>query len=372
MSLFHLFLNVDSAGNVLSVVNSTTGKSYTYEAKLLSEAEILDQRTAKKLVYHTATNVPLESMLSPRAFGDALEGLSKVTVFSDRLGYRYPSACLYELPAAKAPRAHGLPMNFDYAELYYMREIEVDGLENSDNTELLSRLVEARKQCYDNGYGHPGLTNVASLLKTLADEACHTIAEDVLAHPYHAPSEATPWRHTLREDGFVGLYRLRDAPKRLFVLVHNALPFWFCDQIRVVIEKNPDQWNWLQWTQSDELANARKLSEVTAEEIAKRVVESIKGKFLLGKVVTMFNVVNSNTESGVSYGAGVQSTRSWSNGCLIRQGEGRQHFTWILGQTNATESPKWLPVWMEDTKQKNSDVELYKNERTFYILDNIE
>lgn len=233
-------------------------------------------------------------------------------------------------------------------------------------TKIIKIMKQERKRAKKNdGFGHPGISSDEFILQTLDAHCCKNVQDDVLRVPYYdewrTPKKGSStttynedlWRPILREDGHVGLFK--SEQNDYFVIVSNALPYFVCDQLRVISETNPKQMTWNEWRNSPEIKRATELSEITAHAICDRVISKIElinhGFKRTNKktIFSMFNIIapamghseqGKESEEVVAYDSGVIRSSLWSpNGTLICAGQ-REHFMWLKNIMST--SGKWM------------------------------
>jgi len=351
-------VNIDQNGTLLSITDTTTGLALEFETKIVPECEMDLHASEMKVEYQNDT----VNKFSPAYFGAILADVNKITVCGNAPKPRFPSACAYEFGHNRFPQPGcGLPLNFDYCSVYYMVQTR---LPNTRTAESVSNaLAGAQAACRGDGYGHPGITADPEFLKALKEASCDAIEDDVLAHPFYHTWRAD-WNPMLREDGFVGVYcadhvtesEIADKVINYYVIVHNALAFFACDQLRVLIETNAKQWSWTQWKQSEEVARAAEFSIAGAEAVCARVVQALEAKTVGAPVVTTFNIINPDitrlADETVSYDAGVVRSSAWNkNGSLVSVvGTGNTHF--VLLKNARFETGSWF------TKENNTKLDV--------------
>jgi hypothetical protein len=250
-------------------------------------------------------------------------------------------------------------MNFDYGSVFYMVQTTLPA--SVSQSRIASAVAAERAVSNGDGFGHPGITTDRAFLQQLDRASCSAIEDDVIRTPYFdewrsCGGDASPWFPVLREDGFVGVFRddsdaatvLEHASgtAKYYIIVCNALPYFACDQLRVLIETNTKNWTWEQWKTSAEVKRATELPTVVAKTVCDRMLAALDAlvmdveersplKQTKRPLVTVFNVFNPDPlkidSSTISYDAGVARSSCWSKeGTLTRVIDaGAMHFVWI-------------------------------------------
>jgi len=328
-------LLIDRQGKVLSVREEGSDKLLEYKVRIVSDAEVRLYDMDSKINYVDSKL----HFISPRCFGEILYEAQSIHVTENESMIRFPSACSYMFPAQSGPGGGcGLPMNFDYGKVFHMQQVDVGDASPHDLSEVLNH---ERTRCDRlEGYGHPGVTNNSGFLETLVGESCAEISDDILSVPY-CDGWREKWYPVLREDGYVGVFRSEDHNGNVehFVIVSTAAPFFVCDQIRALVEKNHVQWTWETWRTSAELKRAADMSLEAAKIICARVVAAMHklGVTFKGKktVTSQFNMLLSEAtdKSSVVYDSGVIRSSQWSaQGALVSVGKNHEEFSWFRNQ----------------------------------------
>ena len=176
-------------------------------------------------------------------------------------------------------------MNFDYSSVYYMVQTTLPL--SVDRRSILEALEAVRDVSLGDGYGHPGITSERAFLAQLDRASCDEVKDDVINVPYYdswregGVVDHAQWFPVLREDGFVGIFRDEsDAATALehdsgvakyFIVALNALAYFVCDQLRVLVETNAKNWTWEQWKNSAEVKRATEFSVIVAKTVCERV-----------------------------------------------------------------------------------------------------
>lgn len=283
-------LNIDSdpdrKGQVLSITDPTTDLTIEYKTKFVSENDIANYASEMKIEYQN----PDLSFISPAFFGGILEDVSKITVCANLPKMRYPSGCAYDFDNLRKPKLGcGLPLNFDYGSVFYMVQAT---LPVGVSEQSISRaLAEVRSVSYGEGFGHPGITTDRTFLAELDRASCNEIEDDVIKTPYYdgwkdkAHIDPDHWFPVLREDGFLGIFRddSRAASTqedtsgvvKYHIIAHNALAYFACDQLRVLIETNAKNWTWEDWKNSVEVKRTTEFSTLVAKAVCDRMLVAL-------------------------------------------------------------------------------------------------
>jgi hypothetical protein len=272
---------------VLSVTDLKTDLTLDYKTKFVSQSDEEMHAAEMKIEYQEKSL----NKISPACFGAVLANVTKITVFADIPKMRYPSGCAYDFHHSRKPQQGcGLPMNFDYGSVYYMVQMSLPS--RVIKQDIIKALAQVRQASKSHGHGHPGITTESNFLQQLEQASCKDIKDDVLTEPYYDDWRVgrniseTHWCPVLREDGFVCVYQDdSDAAidqeqitgySKYYIIVHNALAYFACDQLRVLIEANSKGWTWAQWKASAEVRRATELPTVVAKTVCDRVVASLE------------------------------------------------------------------------------------------------
>ena len=229
--------------------------------------------------------------ISPGKFGMILEDVSKITVYENLPNTRYPSGCAYDFEYSRKPRkGGGLPMNFDYGSVHYMVQTTLPVTVSKQS--IASALAAVQNESRGLGDGHPGITADRAFLDQLDRASCADIEDDVIRTPYYddwkvkGRIDTDHWCPVLREDGFIGIFRddssaataLEDLSGvvKYYIVAHNALAYFACDQLRVLVETNVKDWTWQEWKNSAEVRRATELSTIVAKTVCDRMLVALE------------------------------------------------------------------------------------------------
>jgi hypothetical protein len=367
---------IDRQGKVLSVREENTDRLLEYTVQIVSEDKIFLYDMESKIRYVE----PEIKFISPLSFGEVLSESKCIYVVGNERKIRFPSSCAYSFFRDRIPMtvSSSIPMNFDYASVYHMVQIDIGDAKVEDLIDLIRQEKVANR-----GYGHPGISTDKEFLDTLKEESCTVIKDDVLQVPFYegwrpkrtdasrnGSNNVTArklidtdlWSPVLREDGNAGLFVGNN--KDYYLIISNALPFFVCDQIRLIFSRNTKRWTWKQWANSTEIKRASELSEIAAEFICGRILHEMKalGVKRGSKTVTsVFNVMSQDTSNEdidtVEYDSGIIRSGSWgAQGALLRIGEKFQKFAWMRNQLQGSwfqsvggkRVPVLLPTQLDD------------------------
>jgi hypothetical protein len=332
----------ESKGELLLVTDEMTGEILNYKIKMVTANETSGFTTESKISYKNQIDQNQNPVI-PNYFGEFISDAKSIAVYGVSSKTRYLTSCSYALKTTPTKNL-GLPMNFDYAASRQMTSVEL--VKGWCMQKVIKSLQDARLASdHSMGYGFPGITNQESYMKVLRDASCDQIDDDVIKVPFYdvfSDNLRKKWKPTLREDGSVGIYRGGLGTGGLYIIVENALPYFFCDQMRVLFEKNPNDLTWEQWIQSDELKRAVRLSIETANQVTQRVIKELKknGQWdeTKTKTKTMTLVSNqlwfdNNTpfyDSGIIRGELDPEVTKGIGGALVRvEKEGKRSYLWL-------------------------------------------
>ncbi len=265
-------LHVDSSGRVLGATHELTGEEIPYVVRKVTDGDGTRFRDSNKIKFQSEKDRENQHLIPPlvRYFGEFLALAEEVMIYgSGRGNKRHVTSCSYLF--ASESKETRLPMSFDYATCRLVVPVHI-GREVSDRVAEIMRGVR-EASAPSEGYGHPGITDDERYLEVLRRKAWDDVKEDVIATPYYRADD--DWYPVLREDGHVGLY---EGNGKHYVVVENALPYFVCDQLRVIFAENPCKHTWKRWARSDILERAEELSQRAAVTIAKRAVAALEGE----------------------------------------------------------------------------------------------
>lgn len=265
-------LHVDASGRVLGATHELTGDEIPYVVRKVT-GDGVRFRDSSKIKFYSEKDRENQHLIPPlvRYFGEFLARAEEVMVYrSGRGRKRHMTVCSYLF--AKHSKETRLPMNFDYATCRLVVPVDIDEEVRDKVKDIMREVREASAP--SEGYGHPGITDDERYLEVLGRKAWDDVKEDVIATPYY-PARDDDWYPVLREDGRVGLYRGNEMH---YVVVENALPYFVCDQLRIVFAENPNENTWERWTKSAILERAEELSQRAAVAIAERAVAAFAGE----------------------------------------------------------------------------------------------
>ena len=285
--MIRVCLNIDSdpgrKGQVLSVTDPTSDLTLEYKTKLVSQKEFANYASEMKIEYQN----PDLRFISPAFFGAILTDASKITVCANAPILRYPSGCSYDFEYSRKPQIGcGLPMNFDYGAVFYMTQTSLPA--SISHLSIMGALAQVRRESCREGFGHPGITSDGVFMEQLVKASCTEIEDDVLKTPYYDEwklgrrIDPEHWSPVLREDGFIGIFR-DDSDAALkqeqisgvakyYIVAYNALAYFACDQLRVLLETNAKDWTWEEWKNSTEVRRAGELSSLVAATVCERMM----------------------------------------------------------------------------------------------------
>ena len=296
-------LNIDSGperkGQLLSVTDPTTDLTIEHTTREVSQDDIANFASIMKIEYQ---NPDLKS-ISPAKFGTILEDVSKITIYDNVPNTRYPSGCSYDFEYSRKSRKDcGLPMNFDYGSVHYMVQTTLPV--SVSKRSIASALAAVQHESHGLGSGHPGITADRAFLDQLDLASCADIEDDVIKTPYYDEWKAKGridtdhWCPVLREDGFIGIFRddssaataLEDSSGvvKYYIVAHNALAYFACDQLRVLVETNVKKWTWQEWKNSAEVRRATEFSTIIAKTVCERMLVALEA----------LETVHTTTQSG--------------------------------------------------------------------------
>ena len=128
-------------------------------------------------------------------------------------------------------------------------------------------------------------------MEQLVKASCTEIEDDVVKTPYYDEwklgrrIDPEHWSPVLREDGFIGIFR-DDSDAALtqeqisgvakyYIVAYNALAYFACDQLRVLLETNAKDWTWEEWKNSTEVRRAGELSSLVAATVCERMMVAL-------------------------------------------------------------------------------------------------
>jgi len=290
-------LNIDAGperkGQLLSITDPTTDLTIEHTTRFVSQNDIANFASIMKIEYQ---NPDLKS-ISPAKFGTILEDVSKITVYENLPNTRYPSGCSYDFECSRKPRKDcGLPTNFDYGSVHYMVQTALPVSVSKQS--IAAALAAVQHESRGLGAGHPGITSDRAFLDQLDLASCADIEDDVIKTPYYddwkvrGRIDTDHWCPVLREDGFVGIFRddssaaaaLEDLSGvvKYYIVAHNALAYFACDQLRVLVETNVKDWTWQEWKNSAEVRRATEFSTIIAKTVCDRVLVALEALETVG------------------------------------------------------------------------------------------
>ena len=129
--------------------------------------------------------------------------------------------------------------------------------------------------CQGRSIGDPGFI---SSDRTLGDAQRNCLKKYVSTEerdPILETNVRTEWHPNLTENGYVALVkRTKDKRNSYYIVVFDALPTWYSEQILLLIENNEQNWSWEKWAEA--FKEAKKFAFERRFKIATRAVQAFE------------------------------------------------------------------------------------------------
>lgn len=260
---------------MLRVTNQKSGEILEYNIENSGEDDLGRFETASKIRFLNGSDLDERARHHATTYFTKMLGSAKrIDVYGRYVCRRFPSTCSYKFELDRIPTdGCDPPFNFDYGVTRTIIPIRA----SSTNTEPLCLTMKALKKKNtdeDEASGFPGITDRPSFVNFLQSKMCPHVEDDVVGTPYREGYEHE-WYPTLRNDGNVGVFQSTKNKRRLFLVAESALPYFVCDQMILLVRKNPENWSWEKWARAEETRRLDTLSKGSVTIVMDRVMRGL-------------------------------------------------------------------------------------------------
>ena len=321
----HIDPRPEFLGQVLRVTNQKSGEVLGYDIENSREEDLTRFETASKIRFLNGSDTRENTRHHATTYFTKMLGSAKtIDVYGQYVCRRFPSTCAYKFEADRVP-ANGCdpPFNFDYG---VTRSIVPLRAEDTRTLRAEMNALKKKNTNEDEASGFPGITDRTSFVAFLESEMCPHVEDDVVGTPFRKGYEEE-WYPTLRNDGNVGVFRSVKNKKKLFLVAESALPYFVCDQMILLVRKNPENWTWGQWARAEETIRLEELSRKSVAEVRDRIVrrlvqtgtaEEAEDRMSREKLTTCLNKLRvDDDETTVSYDAELVRPQDWAKRSVV-------------------------------------------------------